>query len=115
MVLGKKRERERRKRVIPKILELIICLLAGSGLGTLYFTGLWWTVRKLPSVQNPALLSLGSFLLRTVVAVMGFYFIMGGQWQRLLMCLLGFMTARVLLVKRLKPGELRDRGRMTAN
>jgi len=113
--LGEKGEWERRKRVISRIIEVIICLLAGSGLGAFYFTGLWWTVRKLPTAQSPALLSLGSFVVRTAVVLAGFYLVMGDHWERLVACLLGFMTARVLLVKRLKPGGLRDRGRIPAN
>jgi len=85
--------------------EIAVCFLAGAALGTIYFTGLWWTVRKVPSAQNPALLSLGSFLLRTALVLGGFYSVMGGQWQRLMVCLLGFLAARVVLVRRLRAGR----------
>ena len=65
--------------MIIKIVELGAALLAGGGLGGFYFAGLWWTVRKLPTAQSPALLSLGSFLLRTTVVLAGFYLVMGDR------------------------------------
>lgn len=97
--------------MIIKILELGVALLAGGGLGAFYFAGLWWTVQKLPTAQSPALLSFGSFLLRTAVVLAGFYLVMGGHWERLVACLLGFLAARVVLVKRLKPEGVRTRER----
>jgi F1F0 ATPase subunit 2 len=96
----------RRKSVIIKIVELGVALLAGGGLGGFYFAGLWWTVRKLPTAQSPALLSLGSFLLRTAVVLAGFYLVMGDDWERLVACLLGFLAARVAMVRRMKPRRL---------
>lgn len=87
------------------IMDLVFALLAGGSLGIFYFFGLWWTVRKLPSSKSPALLSLGSLVVRTAVILIGFYFIMGGHWERLLACLVGLMTARIVLVRILKPGR----------
>lgn len=89
------------------IMDLVFALLAGGSLGIFYFAGLWWTVQKLPSSKSPALLSLGSFVVRTAVVLTGFHFIMGGQWERLLACLAGFMTARVVLIRGLKPGRVK--------
>lgn len=86
-----------------RIVELGFALLAGGGLGVFYFAGLWWTVRKLPAAHTPALLSVGSFLLRTAVVLAGFYVVMGGQWERMVACLVGFMTARVVMVRYMKP------------
>jgi F1F0 ATPase subunit 2 len=91
----------------PKMVQLVFAFLGGAGLGSFYFIGLWWTVQKLPSSKSPALLSLGSFVVRTAVVLTGFYFIMGGQWERLLACLAGFMTARVVLIRGLKPGRVK--------
>lgn len=90
-----------------KIIELVISVFAGSALGVFYFTGLWWTVRKLPLVRSPAILSLGSFLLRTAVVLAGFYLAMGGQWERLAACLVGFLAARLVLVRRFGPERLK--------
>jgi F1F0 ATPase subunit 2 len=41
-------------------------------------------------------------VVRTVVVLAGVYLVAGESWQRLLVCLLGFLIAR-LLVTRLSP------------
>lgn len=83
-------------------LALIMAGLAGCLLGTLFFGGLWWTVRKGLSSKRPALWFFGSLLVRTVIVLAGFYLITVGRWERLLACLLGFVIARfgVLLLVR---------------
>jgi F1F0 ATPase subunit 2 len=80
-------------------LRLAPALVTGVLLGAMFFGGLWWTVRKGVSSQRPALWFFGSLLLRMSIALAGFYFVSGGHWERLLVCLLGFVTAR-LMVKR---------------
>ena len=75
-------------------LSLVMAWVAGGGLGAIFFGGLWWTVRKGVSTKWPALWFLGSLLLRMSVALTGFYFVAGGNWERLLLCLLGFVMAR---------------------
>jgi F1F0 ATPase subunit 2 len=79
------------------ILILIFCGIAGGGLGTFFFIGLWWTVRKGVSAKNPAFLFLGSQLLRTITVVAGFYYLSNWQWPRLLCGLLGFLLSRELI------------------
>jgi len=81
-------------------LSLALALVTGVLLGAMFFGGLWWTVRKGVSSQRPALWFFGSLLLRMSIALAGFYFVSGSHWERLLVCLLGFVTAR-LIVKRL--------------
>lgn len=76
---------------------LVLALLAGALTGTIFFGGLWWTVRRGLSSRQPALLFLGSLLLRTAVALAGFYFASRGDVRRLLACLLGFLIARLLV------------------
>lgn len=78
---------------------LLLAALVGLFLGALFFGGLWWTVRKGVSAKSPALLFLGSLLLRTGVTVGGFYLVADGDWQRLLACLLGFVSARFMLMR----------------
>ena len=46
---------------------------------------------------QPALWFLGSLLLRMGIALAGFYFVAGGDWERLLPCLLGFVVARLVV------------------
>ncbi len=89
-------------------LPLILALAAGIGLGVFYFGGLWLTVRRLPTAQRPALLSLLSFFARLGVVLSGFYLVMDGHWQRLLACLLGFLGARVILVRLLGPEGMKS-------
>ena len=57
-----------------EILTGILALLAGAGLGAFFFGGLWWTVQKGLSSKRPALLFVGSLLLRSGVVLAGFYF-----------------------------------------
>ena len=92
--------------------ETLTIILAGSAglfLGAIFFGGLWWTVRKGVASPRPALWFLGSFLLRMGVVLAGFYFVGGGQWQRLLGCLIGFVVARFLVLWLTRPPiELQD-------
>lgn len=89
------------------ILALALALFAGALLGTFFFGGLWWTVQKGVTSERPALWFLGSLLLRTCLILAGFYWVLQGHWSRLLACLLGFLIARVIVVKRLtrEPAE----------
>jgi F1F0 ATPase subunit 2 len=78
-------------------LAMVLAGGAGVMLGAVFFGGLWWTVRKGFSSNRPALWFLGSLLLRTSIALAGFYFVARGDWERLLVCLLGFVMARVIV------------------
>ena len=75
-------------------LTLTLAWLAGTLLGAIFFGGLWWTVHKGVSSQRPALWLFGSLLLRMSIALAGFYFVSGAHWERLILCLLGFVMAR---------------------
>jgi F1F0 ATPase subunit 2 len=52
--------------------------------------------------QFSALWIAGSLFARIGLVMAGFYFVAGGQWQRWLACLTGFIAAR-LLIGRLLP------------
>jgi F1F0 ATPase subunit 2 len=77
--------------------------VAGMLLGAIFFGGLWWTVRRGVHSPRPALWFLGSNLLRMGIALAGFYFVGGGQWQRWLGCLIGFVAARFILLWLTRP------------
>ncbi|MGD1096373.1 MAG: ATP synthase subunit I [Bryobacteraceae bacterium] len=79
--------------------SLLLALVTGVLLGAIFFGGLWWTVRKGFSSQQPALWFFGSMLLRTGVTLAGFYFVARGHWERLLVCLFGFVMARVIVTQ----------------
>jgi len=89
-----------------EFLSLLLPFAAGVLLGVIFFGGLWWTVRKGLSSKHPALWFLGSMLLRTSISLAGFYFVAGGNWQRLLFCLVGFIMARLAVMWLTRP--LRD-------
>ena len=79
---------------------LVLALLAGVLLGMFFFGGLWWTIRRGVSSKQPAALFFFSLLLRTGIALAGFYFVARGDWRRILSCLLGFILARILVTWR---------------
>ena len=48
-------------------------------------------------LERPALWFFGSMLLRMSVTLAGFYFVGREDWQRWLLCLLGFVLARLVV------------------
>ena len=86
-------------------LILALSLTAGLVLGAIFFGGLWWTVRKGSSSQQPALWFFCSLLLRTSTALVGFYLVACGHWERLLVCLLGFVMARHIVIRLTRAAE----------
>ena len=80
-------------------LSLAPAMATGVLLGVMFFGGLWWTIRKSVSFKRPALWFCGSLLLRMGIALAGFYFVSGGHWERLLVCLLGFVLARLIVTR----------------
>jgi len=80
-------------------LSLVLALVMGVLLGAMFFGGLWWTVHKGVSSKRPALWFFGSLLIRMSITLAGFYFVTGGHWERLLLCLLGFVIARFIVTR----------------
>ena len=85
--------------MMNEYLELLLALGAGLLFGTMFFGGLWWTIRKGLSSKRPALWFFGSMLVRTGLTLSGFYFIAGNNLFRLLVCLIGFGIARVVAAR----------------
>jgi len=89
---------------------IILAMLVGSLLGTVFFGGLWWTIQRSVGSKGPALLFGCSFLIRTFIAVAGFYFASQGDWRKLLACLFGFLLARIFVTRMTRlPSEKRTR------
>ena len=80
-------------------LTLMLASVAGIALGAVFFGGLWWTVRRGVAASQPALWFVGSLLLRTVIVLAGFLFVSGGDWRRLVACLIGFAVARPIVTR----------------
>jgi len=79
--------------------SLLLAGLAGVALGILYFGGLWWTLRRALWARMPALWFMGSLLVRMAIALAGFYVVSDRHWERLLVCLMGFVMARLLVTR----------------
>ena len=73
---------------------LVFPFAVGLLLGCFFFWGLRWTVGKVLLAPNPGLWIFASLLLRMSITLAGFYFVSMGHWERLTVCLLGFMLAR---------------------
>lgn len=86
-----------------ELLSLAVPLAAGVFLGAVFFGGLWWTVVRGVSSPRPALWFIGSKLLRMGVALGGFYLVGGADWRRWLLCLLGFILARIVTWRLTRP------------
>ncbi len=81
-----------------EISNMTLSFIGGIVLGTVFFAGLWFTVKKMVNAKIPALWVFGSFIFRVGIVLLGFYFIGAGNWQRLLVCLLGFIAARFIVI-----------------
>ena len=95
--------------------QLLAAAIGGAGLGAFFFGGLWWTVKKGVSSQQPALLFLGSLLLRTAIVLTGFYFIARDDWRGLVAGLAGFVMTRFVITRVIgssvqTPSPLAERG-----
>jgi F1F0 ATPase subunit 2 len=78
-------------------------LLAGGALGTIFFAGLWWTVRRGAASATPARWFVGSLVVRSAAVLAGFYAVGAGQPVRMGLCLLGFLLARAAVVRATRP------------
>ena len=73
----------------------------GAGLGLFYFGGLWWTLRSLPGKPHPrARLGL-SFVLRTSIALLGFWFVIEKDVYAFFFTIGTFFLTRLFLTRKL--------------
>ena len=84
---------------MSEVLVFGLTVLGGMLLGVMFFGGLWWTVQKgLSLKQSPLWFSI-SLLLRLGITLVGFYFVAGADWKRLLACLAGFFIVRIIVTR----------------
>ncbi len=85
------------------LLFLPFSLIIGILLGTIYFRGLWLTLRKLPKVKSPLLLAISSFIARLLIVMTGFTMIIfysnNYAILHLLVCLGAFFWVRNSMIK----------------
>jgi len=83
------------RETVPFILAFLVGVLAGA----VFFGGLWWTIRKALPSNLAGVWFAGSFLVRTAIALVGFYAVGQGDWRRLVCSVAGFLVARLLVVR----------------
>ena len=91
--------------IINEILNQVLALLLGVSLGAMFFGGLWWTVRRIVTSRQPALWVFGSLVFCTGITLTGFYFISRDHWERMPVCLLGFIIARMITTRLTRAAE----------
>jgi F1F0 ATPase subunit 2 len=94
-----------RRKNMNEIGTIILILIGGFLLGLFFFGGLWWTTKRGLLSKSPALWFLGSLIIRMSIIVAGFYFISRDHWERAVICLFGFIIARMIIMQNTKlPG-----------
>ena len=78
---------------------LLGILLAGWVLGLLFYGGLWLTTSRILHSQHPVAWVLGGFLLRMALVLPALYWLTDARWERLLVCVGGFLIARPLIIR----------------
>lgn len=77
-------------------------LLAGLAAGLVFFGGLHFTLSRLSTVKHPMLLVVVSFFARSAVLVGTLVAVADGHAVRVVVALIGILTARTILVSRAK-------------
>jgi len=78
--------------------NILLPSIAGIAMGFLFFGGLWLTVKIAVGSTYAAFWVLASSLLRMGIVLTGLYFVADGNWQRLLVAVLGFIAARFMVM-----------------
>lgn len=85
------------------LLFLVLMFLCGAILGGLYFTGLWFTVRRIHNGKRPVFWLIFSMAVRMVLLLLVFYAILSyGNWVHLLAVLAGFVVLRMYYTRRMR-------------
>jgi|SRR5690554_1165892 len=82
-----------------EVISLLPALFVGVVLGVIFFGGLWLTVRKGLSSKKAGLIFISSLIVRMAIVLAGFYFIGAGNWQKMMVCLGGFLIARIVITR----------------
>jgi F1F0 ATPase subunit 2 len=77
---------------------LLMALISGVLLGVFFFGGLWWTTKKAIVSKLPAVWFSVSLILRLGLTLFVFYIVGRNHWERMLICLVGFIIARMVIL-----------------
>lgn len=84
---------------------LVLSLLGGAAAGWLCFAGLWGTVRGLAGARWPVALYVVSLVVRLSLVAAVFILAAGAGLGNLLLCLLGFIAARLFFQARIRKSQ----------
>jgi F1F0 ATPase subunit 2 len=91
------------------VIYFILAFIIGIIIGVFYFQLLWITVSNLPKSKRPYLLSLASLFVRLIVVFLAFFLIIKlGNWQHLIVCLVGFIGVRIFFIKKIKHNDTKE-------
>jgi F1F0 ATPase subunit 2 len=76
---------------------VVVAFLGGLVLGTVFFLGLLWGIRRALSSPQASLWLLGSRVVRTFLVLAGVWVLCRGRPWLVLPCLAGFLVARWLV------------------
>lgn len=79
-----------------------LMLLSGVALGFFYFSGLYWTLRKLSTKESRVWWLALSFLTRASILAVILYLLADRDWQRLLLLAAGFTVSRFVWLRKIK-------------
>jgi F1F0 ATPase subunit 2 len=82
-----------------EVISLLPAFVAGVVLGVLFFGGLWLTIRIGLRSKKSALIFTASFILRMAIGLLGFYYVGANSWQKMLVCLGGFLLAKIVITR----------------
>jgi F1F0 ATPase subunit 2 len=51
------------------------------------------------TAKRPGLIFMGSFFFRISITLIGFYYISNGNWKKLVICMVGFIAARYVIMQ----------------
>lgn len=90
------------------LMMLLLAAAAGAALSVIYFGGLWLTIQKMNQVKAPAILFVGSFFVRTLIILAGFFLAAGGRIDRLAVCFLFFLLTRHFVLRKARPSVRKE-------
>lgn len=77
-------------------------LFIGLGLGLFYFGGLWLTIKNMNQTRAPMILTIGSFIIRTIIIlIILIYIARRGEWGNILILLAGLVISRIYLSRKI--------------
>mgnify|MGYP006279711559 CR=1 FL=1 len=91
-------------------MDILIEIVIGGGIGfvvgSIFFSGLWWTVQRVAEVERPAVWLALSAVVRVLVVAIGLFMTLSvGPWA-LVAALLAFLIVRSVAIRRV--GRLQE-------